>query len=169
MVRIRTKAPAFCSAVPGAPPQASPVRALWKSPEGSESVAVLVKESSTIKPTFLQVCCQPLCLKQACSSPYVFVVVRMSNAYSAPGLGHCLLCFSGFILVSVPKSVAMLVKASSFSKPTFLQVSPVMLSFLTLRTSLQPPFSLCGGERAMHRVAGYISKSKCHLSAFRNL
>jgi hypothetical protein len=45
-----------CSAVPGAPPQPSPVRALWKSPDGSKSVAVLVKESSAIKPTFLQVC-----------------------------------------------------------------------------------------------------------------
>lgn len=46
-----------CRAAPGGPPQASPVRVVFKSQDRSQTVYVLVKESSAFKPTFLQVRC----------------------------------------------------------------------------------------------------------------
>ena len=44
-----------CGAAPGGPPQASPVRVVYKSKDRAQTVYVLVKESSAFKPTFLQV------------------------------------------------------------------------------------------------------------------
>jgi hypothetical protein len=41
---------------PGAPPPPSPVKARWASRDGQRTVTVVVKEASSIKPTFVQVC-----------------------------------------------------------------------------------------------------------------
>jgi hypothetical protein len=53
-----------CLAGPGAPPTPSPVRARFASSNGSQTITVLVKEASSIKPTFVQEC--PLALPSAC-------------------------------------------------------------------------------------------------------